>query len=225
MGDRFFPSRHRNITLLLQRPPAVPAWSLPGIGHNGGPPLDMSGSGWLWRRAVAKAWSQPRREVALQRLRRAERLGLTYRDFTAALMDTGSSLSVALLPLHHLAEVERRRDGSLAMQMDEAVAGCLRRFEGRLFLVIDEAVTGRLDGKTRRRLLATQIAQAEGLILLPFRPDESDARRAARLHRLLQAKGLLRKECFWLGRTQSELQLAQQAGLGFFKSLAGWFSG
>lgn len=233
MGDRFFPSRHGNITLLLQRSPSPPAWSLPGpslpgIGHNGGPPLDLSGSGWLWRRAVAKAWAAPPREVAMQRLRRAERLGLAYREFAAALMDTGSNLSIALLPLHHLAIVEQRRDGSLALHEDDAVGADLRRFEGRLFLVIDEAATGSLEAKARRRLaglLATRFVQCEGLLVLPFRPAESAGQRAARLNRLLRAKGLHRKECFWLGRTPSELQLAQQAGLGFFKPLAGWFAG
>lgn len=223
MGDRFFPSRHGNITLLLQRPSAMPASRLPGIGHNGGPPLDMSGNGWLWRRAVAKAWTAPLREVAMQRLRRAERLGLSYRDYTAALMDTGSSLSVALLPLHHLLDLEWRRDGGFMLREDAAVAAQLRRFEGRLFLVIDEAVTGRMDTKMRRKLVA-QISQVEGLLVLPFRPDESDAKRAARLQQLLKAKDLRRKECFWLGHTQSELLLAQQTGLGFFKPVAGWFA-
>ena len=224
MGDRFFPPRHGNITLLLQRPAFLPAWTLPGIGHNGGPPLDCSGTGWLWRRAVAKAWAAPPREVAMQRLRRAERLGLSYRDYNLAMMDTGSSLSVALLPLHHLAEIAQRRDGSIALREDPAIAAHLRRFEGRLFLVIDEAIAGRIDAQ-RRRALARQFGQAEGMLVLPFRPDESDAGRAARLQRLLKAKGLLRKECLWLGRTQSELHLAEQAGLGFFKPLAGWFAG
>lgn len=233
MGDRFFPPRHGNITLLLQRPSATPAWSLPdpglpGMGHNGGPPLDMSGAGWLWRRAVAKAWASPPREVALQRLRRAERLGLSYRDFTAALMDTGSSLSVALLPLHHLLALDQRRDGGFTLREDAAIAAHLRRFEGRLFLMLDEAMTGAMDARARRRLmvaLGEQFGgQVEDLLVLPFRLTESDRARAARLGRLLKTKGLLRKECFLLGRTQSELQLAQQAGLGFFKHLPGWFA-
>jgi len=60
-----------------------------GIGHNLGPPLDMSWSAWLWRRAHAKAWKTPPREIAMLRIRRAERLGLNYRDYTAVVLDRG----------------------------------------------------------------------------------------------------------------------------------------
>jgi len=60
-----------------------------GIGHNGGPPLEVTWSAWLWRRAHAAAWKTPPREVAMLRIRRAERLGLSYRDYTAVLMDRG----------------------------------------------------------------------------------------------------------------------------------------
>jgi hypothetical protein len=60
-----------------------------GIGHNFGPPLDVSWSAWLWRRAHAKAWKTPPREIAMLRIRRAERLGLSYRDYTAVLLDRG----------------------------------------------------------------------------------------------------------------------------------------
>lgn len=60
-----------------------------GIGHNAGPPLDTSWSAWLWRRAHAKAWKTPPREIAMLRIRRAERLGLNYRDYTAVVLDRG----------------------------------------------------------------------------------------------------------------------------------------
>lgn len=228
MGDRFFQPRHSNVALLLQRPASIPVWSLPGIGHNGGPPLDLSGPAWIWRRAVAKAWATPPREIALQRLRRAERLGLSYRDLTAALLDNGVYLATALLPLHHLVSLVAQRDGRIELRDDASVAQLLGRLNGRLFVVIDEAFTGALDAGRRRQLQAALRerfgACIEGILVLPFRLQESEARRAAGLRRRLQAKGLHRKECFWLGRTQTELQLAQSAGLGFFKPLAGWFA-
>ena len=59
----------------------------PGIGHNCGPPLD-SGADWrrfCWKKAHARAWKIPPREIALPRLARAEALGMTYRDYTAVL--------------------------------------------------------------------------------------------------------------------------------------------
>ncbi|HWB47989.1 MAG TPA: hypothetical protein VG651_02690 [Stellaceae bacterium] len=65
-----------------------------GIGHNCGPPLDPEASwrGFCWRKAHATAWKTPPREIALLRLKRAEELGMTYREYTAVLLDTGKRL-------------------------------------------------------------------------------------------------------------------------------------
>jgi hypothetical protein len=65
-----------------------------GLGHNRGPPLDP-GAGWrafCWRTALRRAWKTPPREVALARLARAEALGMTYREYTAVLLDRGIHL-------------------------------------------------------------------------------------------------------------------------------------
>jgi hypothetical protein len=65
-----------------------------GIGHNGGPPLDR-GAGWrqfCWNKAHARAWKTPPREIALARLARAEALGMSYRAYTAIVLDTGVHL-------------------------------------------------------------------------------------------------------------------------------------
>jgi hypothetical protein len=71
----------------------------PRLGHNGGPPLDdpppaaeTTGGGWVgycWRRAHRAAWKTPPREIALRRLQRAEELGMTYREYTAVILDRG----------------------------------------------------------------------------------------------------------------------------------------
>ena len=72
-----------------------------GIGHNGGPPVtewaleDKPANDWsyyCWRRAHARAWKTPPREIALRRLRRAEELGMTYREYMAIFLDTGKLL-------------------------------------------------------------------------------------------------------------------------------------
>jgi hypothetical protein len=62
-----------------------------GIGHNGGPPLEMDGNGklFLWRKAVRKAWKTPPREIALRRLERAEAAGMTYREYTLEILERG----------------------------------------------------------------------------------------------------------------------------------------
>jgi hypothetical protein len=68
----------------------------PGIGHNGGPPLEeppaRSWSHYCWKRAHKAAWKTPPREVALRRLRRAEELGMTYQEYTAIILDRGEFL-------------------------------------------------------------------------------------------------------------------------------------
>lgn len=67
---------------------------LHGIGHNQGPPLEL-GISWghfCWKKAHARAWKTPPREIALARLARAEALGMTYREYTAHLLDTGVHL-------------------------------------------------------------------------------------------------------------------------------------
>jgi hypothetical protein len=67
---------------------------LPGIGHNGGPPIDP-GAGWrnfCWRKAQARAWKPPPREIALARLARAQALGISYQEYTAVLLDRGVHL-------------------------------------------------------------------------------------------------------------------------------------
>jgi hypothetical protein len=65
-----------------------------GLGHNRGPPLEL-GPSWrhfCWKKAHARAWKTPPREIALSRLARAEALGLTYREYTSVLLDRGRHL-------------------------------------------------------------------------------------------------------------------------------------
>lgn len=69
----------------------------PSIGHNGGPPLEdappaESSESWnhyCWRQAHKRAWKTSGREIALRRLKRAEELGMTYREYTAVILDRG----------------------------------------------------------------------------------------------------------------------------------------
>ncbi len=68
----------------------------PGIGHNGGPPLEVdpadSWRSFIWRKAHRKAWKTPPREVALRRLERAEARGMTYREYTLEILERGRHL-------------------------------------------------------------------------------------------------------------------------------------
>ena len=91
------------------------------IGHNEGPPLDLSGAGWIWRRAVKRAWRAPPGEIARLRLARAEALGLGYRDVTLVLKDRGRWLA-AILPAPGIADP--RAAAKLALLAPERVVAC-----------------------------------------------------------------------------------------------------
>jgi hypothetical protein len=71
------------------------------IGHNGGPPLEEHippwgpgpiGSYFNWKKARKAAFSKVSREVALMRLERARRIGLTYEEYTLEILDRGRHL-------------------------------------------------------------------------------------------------------------------------------------
>lgn len=61
-----------------------------GIGHNEGPPLVESQ--WhlaAWRLAHKKAWDNPPVEVVRRRLKRAQALGMSYREYTLEVLERG----------------------------------------------------------------------------------------------------------------------------------------
>jgi histidinol phosphatase-like enzyme len=65
------------------------------LGHNNGPPIDEptdKGSlerAYSWRQAHKAIWRTPSVEVVKIRMRAAEDLGMSYKDYTAILMDRG----------------------------------------------------------------------------------------------------------------------------------------
>lgn len=78
----------------MMTPGSARVFVRPGLGHNGGPPLDP-GAAWrlfCWRQAQARAWRTPPREIALARLARAKAIGISYRDYAAVLLDRGIHL-------------------------------------------------------------------------------------------------------------------------------------
>ncbi|MER8827059.1 hypothetical protein NKH73_13670 [Mesorhizobium sp. M0938] len=74
----------------------------PKRSDNGGPPLDeYDGPPWgkgdpyiflAWQAAYAKAWKAPSRDVMLMRMEKAERLGLTYEEYTLEILERGLHL-------------------------------------------------------------------------------------------------------------------------------------
>ena len=144
MGDRFdrLGLRHANVEALLRRP---------GIGHNNGPTFDMSWEAWVWRRAAAKAWKTPSPKSRRCASERAERLGITYKELTAALMNTGANLGAAVMPLSLAARVRRGPNREIIVEARNSVAALVAKFGGRLFLLGDiDAVPGAHGRRARR---------------------------------------------------------------------------
>lgn len=94
------------------------------MGDNGGPPLDdYEGPPWgkgdphvflHWKRAHQAAWKAIPAEIALMRMERAERLGLTYEEYTLEILERGRFLQAE--DTARIAEIKaarrRRKRGS-----------------------------------------------------------------------------------------------------------------
>ena len=212
MGDRFdrLGVRHRNVEALLRRP---------GIGHNNGPTFDMSWGAWVWRRASAKAWKNPSPEVAKMRVRRAERLGITYRELTSALMDSGANLGTAVMPLSLAARVRRGPKGEIVVEPRNSTAALVAKFGGRLFLLGDiDAVPGLSEGE-RAEFLAIVNRAFDGKVEAIGWGHDGPAIRA-----LLKSNAVPHQEAFLVGAGMAHQVLGESAGLPLTKDIDGWFS-
>ena len=159
-------------------------------GHNGGPALDLSWEGWLWRRAHAKAWKPPRRDIALHRLKRAERLGLDYRSYAGVLMNRGTHLGAAIFLLDGLS----KRELHVASERIAGISDC-RVLLGAASDDIDDALAGRAD-----RVIAID-----------------DERRLLRsIDQFILAHRLTPGGTFMVGTSSAHLRAAEDAGLALF---------
>jgi hypothetical protein len=103
MGDnrinRGKPSRYP-----FARPAEIKPEDIAGMGHNGGPPLDDPhvpewgtggiGNYFQWKSALDTAFNKVPYDTAVRRARKAEQLGLTYREYTLEILERGRYLQV-----------------------------------------------------------------------------------------------------------------------------------
>jgi len=83
-------------------------------GGNGGPPLEQAhewgdgpfGNYFEWKAAHAAAWKVPY-DIAVMRARRAEKLGLTYEEYTLEIMERGRYLQAT--DVDRIAAIKRKR--------------------------------------------------------------------------------------------------------------------
>ena len=210
MGDRFdrLGARHANVEALLRRP---------GIGHNNGPIFDMSWEAWVWRRASAKAWKTPSPEVAKMRVRRAERLGITYRELTSALMDTGANLGAAVLPLSLAARVRRGPNREIVVEPRNFIAALVAKFGGRLFLLADIDAVPVLTEAERREFLAIVNRAFDGKVEAVGWGHDGPA-----IRKMLKANAVPHQEAFLVGSGIGHKVLGDTAGLPLTKDIDTW---
>jgi hypothetical protein len=212
MGDRFdrLGARHANVESLLRRP---------GIGHNNGPVFDMSWGAWVWRRAAAKAWKTPSPEVAKMRLKRAERLGITYRELTSAIMDTGAHLGAAVLPLSLAARVRRGPNREIIVEPRNSAAALVAKFGGRLFLLGDIDAVPALTPEERAAFLSAVNRAFDGKVEAIGWGHDGPAIRA-----MLKANAVPHQEAFLVGSGVGHHVLGETAGLPLTKDIDTWLN-
>lgn len=114
MGDLRINRPPRRIR--TSRPPEISAADIPGMGHNGGPPLDHIpewgvgiGNYFVWRAASEAAFKSVPVETMLRRARKAEAIGLTYREYQLEILERGLYLQAS--DTARIAEIIARRKG------------------------------------------------------------------------------------------------------------------
>jgi hypothetical protein len=108
-------NRPRFRRIQYNRPAEIGAADIPGLGHNGGPPLEhvpewgVGGIGnyFVWRTASEAAFKKVPVETAIRRARKAESLGLTYREYQLEILERGRFLQAE--DTQRIAEIIARR--------------------------------------------------------------------------------------------------------------------
>lgn len=167
-------------------------------GHNGGPELDLSWEAWLWRGAHARAWKPPRRDIALHRLKRAERLGLDYRSYAGVLMNRGTHLGAAIFLLEGLS----RREREAATERIANISDC-------------RVLIGVADGDIEVSLAG----RADAVVALD---DEKNLVRC--IDRFILDHRLTPGGTFMVGTSSAHLRAAEDAGLALFLWARDYFS-
>lgn len=150
--------------------------------------LDVSWEAWLWRKASAAVHKPPRRDIALHRLKRAERLGLDYRSYAGVLLNRGTHLGAAIFLLDGLTEQQMRA----ASERISAISDC-HILVGAADL--DPALTAGANTVT----------------------DAADPRALQRaIDRFILDNRLTPSGTFLVGTTSAHLRAAEDAGLALF---------
>ena len=103
-------------------------------GHNRGPPLDDEhtpewgnggiGNYFYWKAAHRAAWHNPSPGIVAFRIRKAERLGLTYEEYTLEILERGRHLQIE--DVERIAEIKLRRAARAATDRNNTESQFIR---------------------------------------------------------------------------------------------------
>ena len=92
------------------------------VGHNGGPPLEEAhrpewgdggiGNYFYWKAAHRAAWHNTSPGIVSFRIRKAERLGLTYEEYTLEILERGRHLQIE--DVERIAQIKQARAARIA---------------------------------------------------------------------------------------------------------------
>jgi len=200
---------HRRIRNgLPRRPRRIADYRLldppPPIGHNR-PPKSRSWTEFCWTKAQAEAWKRPPIEVVRRRVAAAQKLGLSYRDYTAVLLDRGQYVRAIVFGWTGVL--------AAADAPDLPAPGVLRKLAA-----IDRA-------KALIAPTASQNPDAETLKRLSFGADQIiRGDRTSGLAAALEARGLRTDAAVFVGATAVDRDDAAAAGFARFIWAANYFS-
>jgi len=153
------------------------------------------------------------------RVRRAERLGITYKELTAALMNTGANLGAAVMPLSLAARVRRGPNREIIVEPRNSVAALVAKFGGRLFLLGDIDAVPALSDTERAEFLSVVNRAFDGRVEAVGWGHDGKAIRT-----MLKSNAVPHQEAFLVGAGMGHQVLGEAAGLPFTKDIEGWFA-
>jgi hypothetical protein len=155
----------------------------------------------------------------MMRLKRAERLGVTYKELTAAIMDSGAHLGAAVIPLSLAARVRRGPNREIIVEPRNSVAALLAKFRGRLFVLGDIDAVPAMSEAERADFLATLNRAFDGKVEAIGWGHDGPA-----IRKMLKTNNLPHQEAFLVGAGMGHQVLGEAAGLPLTKDIESWFA-
>ncbi len=152
-------------------------------------------------------------------LKRAERLGITYKELASVIMDSGAHLGAAVLPLSLAARVRRGPGREIIVEPRNSIADLVGKFRGRLLVLGDIDAVPALSDAERAEFLAVLNRAFDGKVEAIGWGHDGPAVRD-----LLKSNAVPRQEAFLVGAGMAHRVLGEAAGLPLVKDIEGWFS-